>query len=139
MFFHRAMALNGLLHRWSGLIMIAAVTLHTIANWPSITRYMKKSNPARAMVGLCSLALLGSFVNWWGYPGKSEGNVYRSVMAALSGRVAALNGMSFDAFKTRMARAGIALSSPDETLDQATKGDQDLQDRIVSALFIPRS
>jgi hypothetical protein len=136
MFFHSAVALNGLLHRWSGLVMIAAVALHTLANWPSIERYLKQSNLARALIGLGALVLIGSFVNWWGYPGKSEGNVYRAVMGAPAGHVAMLNGLTFEQLRARLAPAGITLTSPDETLDQATAGDRDLQDKVVLALFV---
>lgn len=136
MFFHKAVMLNGVVHRWGGLVMVAGVAAHSYVNWSSIERYVKKSHLARGLIGLGILVLLGSFVNWWSYPGKSEGNVYRAVMETPAGRVALLEGISFPAMQARLQRSGITLTSPDETLMQATQGDEDQQDKVVVALFL---
>jgi hypothetical protein len=137
MFFHRAMALNGLLHRWVGLIMIGAVVLHAIVNWAAIERYAKRSNIARIVVAACAIALVGSFVNWWGYPGKSEGNVYRAVMSAPIAQVAALIGQPTGEVERELSGIGVRVASANETLDQATNSDLGLQDKIVALLFHP--
>lgn len=140
MFFRSATTLNKEVHEWAGLVMIAAVASHAVTNWPSIKRYFRTSSLARGLVGSCILILMSSFIT---LPGQQDGGspkmrTFNAVVHAPIESVALLTGDTPEKIIADLTKVGITITNPQQSIDTATSGNRELQEKAVIALFTQR-
>ena len=141
LFFESASGLNKTVHEWGGLVLVTAVGTHIFVNWLPFKRYLGTSNLARGIVGVCVLVLAGSFLSLPGAPQGARPSA-RVVSAAVNAplvNVAALQGETPEQVVAALAAAGIEVSDPQQSIAMVTKGDRELQDKAVGALFPQKS
>ena len=136
-FFHSATELNKNVHEWCGLVMVAAVLVHAVVNWPSLKRYFITSNLARGIVGVCVLILVGSFATLSGPKGGGSPVIraFNAVVHAPIANVAALQGKTSEELIADLKAVDIIVSDPQQSIDAATGGDRERQKDAVKALF----
>lgn len=137
MFFHLDTAFNKPAHEWVGLVMVAAVAAHAVANWTSFKRYFLMSRPGRALIGLGAVALALSFIP---IAGGDEGGpppvlAMRAVSKAPIANVAALSGRPAEEVMADLAKVGIRMPSAQANLDSVVAGNRELQGKAMRALF----
>jgi hypothetical protein len=137
MFFESATRLNKTIHEWGGLIMVAAVVTHVIVNWLPFKRYLASSNMARGIVAACVLVLAMSFAPLTGSQdgGRPTSRLITAVLNAPLEKVAVLQGVPGEQLIADLAKAGITVTDLQQSLATLTKGDRELQDEAVAALF----
>lgn len=137
MFFESATRLNKTVHEWGGLVMVAAVATHVVVNWLPFKRHFASSTMARGIVAACVLVLAGSFVSLSGSPegGRPTNRIITAVLNAPLANVAELQGVSAAQLVDDLAKAGITVTDLQQSLATLTKGDRELQDEAVAALF----
>ena len=141
LFFESASGLNKTVHEWGGLILVTAVGTHIFVNWLPFKRYLGTSNLARGIVAACVLVLAGSFVS---LPGSQQGarptaRVISAVMNAPLATVAALQGETPEQVVAALGKAGIEVTDPQQSLAAVTKGDRELQDTALAAVFVQKT
>ena len=141
MFFESASGLNKTVHEWGGLVLVTAVGTHVFVNWLAFKRYLGTSNLARGIVGVCVLVLAGSFLSLPAAPqgARPTARLVSAVVNAPLVNVAALQGETPEQVVAALAAAGIEVADPQQSIATVTKGDRDLQDKAVGALFPQKS
>ena len=137
LFFESATGFNKPVHEWGGLVMVAAVVTHVVVNWLPFKRYLGTSNLARGIVGVCVLVLAGSFLSLPGAPqgARPSARLVSAVVNAPLANVAALQGETPEQVVAALAAAGFQVTDPQQSIATLTKGDRELQDKAVGALF----
>lgn len=138
MFFHLETGLNKLAHEWLGWLMVAGVAAHAGANWPGFKRHFASSAAGRAIIVASLLVTAASFI---APPGKGQGTASPPLLAlgavtsAPLSTVAVLSGKPVDQLVAQLNQAGIRVSGPDSSLDNATGGKRELVGKAMRIVF----
>jgi hypothetical protein len=136
MFFHAETGMNKLAHEWVGLVMVAGVAAHAIANWAAFKRYFLSGYLGRGLIALGLVALAGSFFS---LPGGKRlpppAIAMKAVVSAPLAKVAPLSGRSTEQAIADLATAGVHVATGDMSIEKATSGDRELQGKAIAVLF----
>jgi hypothetical protein len=133
MFFHLDSGLNKTAHEWLGWVLVGGVALHAAVNANALKRHLA-STRGRAVIGAFALLLALSFVPTGGgqppfvQPVRSLANAPLPVLAQVG-------GVSQDEMRRRLAQAGLAVRSDDDTVARMAGKDLGRQMRVLSRVL----
>ena len=134
MFFHLDSGLNKLAHEWLGWVLVAAVGLHVAANMGMVRRHFADRR-ALAIMGVCLVALAGSFVSLPG--GGREASHAMAINALLDAPVdvvARVAGKDALLVRSQLRGAGIEADTG-QSLRQAAGDGRDRQMRALGLVL----
>lgn len=118
MFFHLDSGLNKTAHEWLSWAMVIGVVLHILLNFPAFKRYLTQ-NVARSVIGVFALVLALSFIPAGGEGGGEPGFAppIHSLAKAPVTVLAQVAGTTTDDMKTRLAAAGLTVTSDTQSVE----------------------
>lgn len=137
MFFHLDSGVQKFVHEWLGWLLVAAVAAHAAANWLGFKRYLLVPGRGWAILGVCALVLVGTFLPV--FPAGSDASApvlaMRAVSQAPLSAVAALAGKSVEQLQRDLDAAGIHVGRADQSMGSVIKGDREQLGRAMRATF----
>jgi Domain of unknown function (DUF4405) len=138
MFFHLDTGLNKLAHEWLSWVFVVGVALHGLVNWPAFKRHLLSNRGGQALLIVCALLMVGSFVIQPQQGGKGRPGpmlAMRAVMDAPLRDVAPLTGRSAEALLAELRQAGFPVADAGSTLRSATGGEREREAALMQVLF----
>ncbi len=138
MFFHLDQGLQKPAHEWLGWLMVAAVGVHAAVNWPGFKRHLTVPGPGRIIVGVCALALAGSFFIAPAEEGEGASPpvlAMRAVAKAPLKTVLPLTGKSFEQVQRELAAAGIQVENDQQAIGAIVGDDRGRMGQAMRVLF----
>jgi len=132
LFFHLDRGMQKFVHEWGGWLMVAAVVVHSVVNWASFKRYLRRPSKGPVVIGLCLLVLVGSSFLQPAAKGASPSSIaMKAVANAPLATVAALFGKPAEQARADLAAAGIALPDTNASIHSVVGDDRE---RLGAAL-----
>ncbi len=139
MFFHLDSGVQKAAHEWLGWGLVAAVSLHAVANGKAFLRHLQAPGRPRVILALCAAALAASFVV--PVPGGEGASppvlAMRAVAQAPLSAVAPLTGKTVAQLRSELAAAGVPVASDDASIDSAAQGSRERLGRALRVAFAP--
>lgn len=108
-------------HEWLGMAFVAAVLLHLVRNWAMFTKLFKHKR-TYVLLGIVVLATLAfsaeGLMEGEGGGGNPMRNFIQQASTAPITSLAPVMGQTPEAMMDRLSKAGIAVTSPDQSLKQ---------------------
>lgn len=125
LFFHVGQAYFHGMHEWLSIVLIVPFLLHVMKNWRPFVTYFKRPPMMIAMV----LSLAGALAFAWPAMTSTQaaggGNPIRGIAMQMEGAklsvVAPLFGHDGASLQAALAEKGLAVTSPDQTIDEIAK------------------
>lgn len=135
MFFHADTGLNKTAHEWLSWVMLVGVALHVTNNFSLLKTHLRKRR-GQLLIGLFALLLALSFIPLGGE--KSE-PPFMAPMRALAlaplGTLAQVAQVSPEEMQDRLAKAGFAPTSDQQSLRDLVGGDQRKQVEVLGEVL----
>lgn len=136
LFFHFNFGIGKLVHKWGGLALTLAVTLHIIANWFGFKRYFSNNIPSLIFF-LCTLAFLG--VTLFAITPAKQQKIDKIILERFIHTpikiITPLTKHSTEEVINILNREGFHNFTIDQSLNEITRGDNDQIKRIIPIIL----
>jgi hypothetical protein len=135
-FFHADSGLNKVAHEWLSWVLLGAVVLHLIPNFPSLRRHLS-SRRGQLLFGVFAVILAASFIG----TGKKSEPPFVAPMRALSAAplttLAQVARLQPEELRSRLADAGLQPTSDAQSVADLAGSDVRKQVRVMAKVFTP--
>lgn len=133
-FFHVDSGLNKVVHEWLSWVLLGAVALHLVANFPAFRRHLG-SRRGQVLIGAFVVLLALSFVSVGKKPEPPFVAPLRALSAAPLSTVAQVARVEPQEFRKRLAQAGLQPTSDEQSIADLVGPDSRKQVQAMAKVF----